>query len=235
MKIAGASFPLSFRRGGQGVRSRGIAAQYPGFILALSLLLLAAGCRQNMHDQHKVKTLGDSPFFADGQGARPLPAHTVPQGDRRVGSAYSGLDAANRPLGTLPVPLTRELLVRGRERYDVFCSPCHDKLGTGRGMIVRRGYKQPSSYHVERLRNAPAGYFVNVITEGFGVMPSYAPQVPVEDRWAIAAYIRALQYSQNARLADLPPEARRRVEADLERGAAAGAHGSPPSHPSEVP
>lgn len=195
------------------------------------LVLLASGCRQNMHNQHKVKTLGRSAFFADGQGARPVPANTVARGDRRQGVAYSGLDATNRPVDQMPFPVTREMLLRGRERYNIFCSPCHDQLGTGRGMIVRRGYKQPSSYHIPRLRGAPVGYFVNVMTEGFGVMPSYAPQVPVEDRWAIAAYIRALQYSQNARLADLPAAARQRVEADLEPPADPSARGS---HPSEA-
>ncbi|HEV8577913.1 MAG TPA: cytochrome c [Thermoanaerobaculia bacterium] len=198
---------------------------------ACFLLLAAAGCRQNMHNQHKVKTLGASDFFAGGQGARPLPAHTVARGDQRVGFVYSGLDAANKPVDRMPFPVTRELLQRGRERFDIFCSPCHDRLGTGRGMIVRRGYKQPSSYHIERLRNAPIGYFVNVMTEGFGVMPSYAPQVPVEDRWAIAAYIRVLQYSQNVRLADLSPEVRRRVEDDLRQTAAP----EPAPHSSEVP
>src|SRR6187549_3879961 len=172
-----------------------------------------------MHNQHKVKTLAASDFFADGQGARPLPAHTVARGDQLVGFVYSSLDEANKPVDRLPMPLTRELLLRGQERFNIFCSPCHDRLGTGRGMIVLRGYKQPTSYHIERLRNAPVGYFVNVMTEGFGVMPSYAPQVPVEDRWAIAAYIRVLQYSQNARLADLPPADRRKVEADLSQGA----------------
>lgn len=195
------------------------------------LVLLAAGCRQNMHDQHKVKALGRSEFFADGQGARTPPANTVARGDRRQGVAYSGLDAANRPVDQMPFPVTREMLLRGRERYNIFCSPCHDQLGNGRGMIVRRGFKQPSSYHIPRLRAAPVGYFVNVMTEGFGVMPSYAPQVPVEDRWAIAAYIRALQYSQNARLADLPAEARRRVEADLAQPADPSASGS---HASEA-
>jgi mono/diheme cytochrome c family protein len=194
--------------------------------LLACLLLVAAGCRQNMHNQHKVKTLGPSDFFPDGQGARPIPAHTVARGDQRVGFAYSGLDAAGKPVDRMPFPLTREVLLRGQERFNIFCSPCHDRLGTGRGMIVRRGYKQPSSYHIERLRAAPVGYFVNVMTEGFGVMPSYAPQVPVEDRWAIAAYIRALQYSQNARLAELSPQARQRVEADLAKPA-------PP--PSEMP
>jgi len=194
----------------------------------LSVLLLA-GCRQNMHNQHKVKTLGASDFFADGQGARPIPAHTVPRGDVRTGFAYNGLDeTTGKPVDRMPIPLTREVLLRGQQRFDIFCSPCHDRLGTGRGMIVRRGYKQPTSYHIARLRAAPIGYFVNVMTEGFGVMPSYAPQVPIEDRWAIAAYIRVLQYSQNAHLADLSPAARRRVEAGL-------AQPANPPHPSEVP
>jgi hypothetical protein len=183
--------------------------------LFLALSLLLAGCRQNMHNQHKIEPLEASNFFADGQGARPLPAHTVARGDLRQGFAYTGLDDAGRPVDQMPFPVTPELLRRGQERFNVFCSPCHDRLGTGRGMIVRRGYKQPPSYHTERLRSAPVGYFFNVMTEGFGVMPSYASQVPVRDRWAIAAYVRVLQYSQNARLADLPPEARRRVEAGL--------------------
>lgn len=193
------------------------AKNWPLRLGAAGLLLLAAGCRNNMHDKHRIKPLEPSAFFADGQSARPLPAHTVARGDLRQGYEYTGLDAANKPVDRMPFPVTRQVLVRGQERYNVFCSPCHDRVGNGRGMIVRRGYKQPSSFHVERLRGAPAGYFVNVMTEGFGVMPSYAPQVPVADRWAIAAYIRALQYSQNARLADLPPAGRQRVEAELKQ------------------
>jgi mono/diheme cytochrome c family protein len=186
-------------------------------IAAVVVLLATAGCRQNMHNQHKINTLGPSTFFADGQGARPLPAHTVARGDLREGFAYTGLDAAGKPAAQMPFPVTRQVLLRGQERYNVFCSPCHDRAGNGRGMIVRRGYKQPTSYHIERLRNAPVGYFFNVMTEGYGVMPSYAPQVPVSDRWAIAAYIRVLQYSQNARLADLPADVRQKVEADLQK------------------
>ena len=190
-------------------------------LLAASVLLIiaiiAAGCRQNMHNQHKVKTLAASDFFADGQGARPI---TVARGDLREGWAYTGVDAANKPVAELPFPLTREVLVRGEQRFNIYCSPCHDRQGTGRGMIVQRGYKQPTSYHIERLRNAPVGYFYNVITEGFGVMPSYAPQVPVADRWAIAAYIRVLQYRQTAKLADLEKlssERRQAIQADLDK------------------
>ena len=203
----------------------------PALLLAVAVLLAAAGCRQNMHNQHKVKTLAASDFFPDGQGARPIPAHTVARGDLREGWAYSGLDTANKPVAQLPFPLTREVLLRGEQRFNIYCSPCHDRQGTGRGMIVQRGYKQPTSYHVERLRNAPVGYFYNVITEGFGVMPSYAPQVPVADRWAIAAYIRVLQYRQTAKLADLsvlPPERRRAIQAELDQAAATP--GPAPSH-----
>jgi hypothetical protein len=168
-----------------------------------------------MHNQHKVKTLGPSTFFADGQGARPLPAHTVARGDLREGFAFTGLGPDNKPVAQMPFPVTRALLLRGQERFNIYCSPCD-------GMIVQRGYKQPTSYHIERLRTAPIGYFFNVITEGYGVMPTYAPQVPVADRWAIAAYIRVLQYSQNAKLAELPAEDQQKVQQDLANPGAAG-------------
>lgn len=206
-------------------------------LLVLSACLLAsAGCRQNMHDQNKVNTLGASPFFEDGQGARPIPANTVARGDLREGSAYTGLDASQRPVSEVPFPVTRKVLLRGQERYNIFCAPCHDRAGNGTGMIVRRGYKQPTSFHDPRLRSSQVGYFFNVMTEGFGVMPSYAPQVSMEDRWAIAAYIRVLQYSQNARMADLAqvgvtPERLRQIEAELAQQQPAGpgkeSHGSP--------
>lgn len=201
-------------------------------LLGLALtgcLLTSAGCRQNMHNQHKLEPYEASNFFDDGQGARPIPANTVARGDLREGSAYTGLDAANKPVAEMPFPVTREILVRGQERFNVFCSPCHGRMGDGRGMIVRRGYKQPTSFHDPRLQASQVGYFFSVMTEGFGVMPSYAPQIPVTDRWAIAAYIRALQYSQNARLADLPADVRQRVQTDLAGGAdvvAPAPHGS---------
>ena len=210
----------------------------PALLLAAALLLASAGCRQNMHNQHKVKTLAASDFFPDGQGARPIPAHTVARGDLREGWAYSGLDAANKPVAQLPFPLTREVLLRGEQRFNIYCSPCHDRQGTGHGMIVQRGYKQPTSYHVERLRNAPVGYFYNVITEGFGVMPSYAPQVPVADRWAIAAYVRVLQYRQTAKLADLavlPPGRRQSIQTELDQAAAAPPVSTPSPAPSHTP
>jgi hypothetical protein len=192
----------------------------PRLLLAAACLLAAAGCRQNMHNQNKVEPLEPSTLFEDGQGSRPLPANTVARGDVREGPAYTGLDADQRPIAEIPFPVTREVLLRGQERYNIFCSPCHDRAGNGTGMIVRRGYKQPTSFHDPRLRSTEVGYFFNVMTEGFGVMPSYAPQVPVADRWAIAAYIRVLQYSQNARLTDLAaagvrPERLRQIETEL--------------------
>jgi hypothetical protein len=198
---------------------------------ACLLLVAAAGCRQNMHNQHKVKALGTSTFFADGQGARPIPAHTVARGDLREGFAFTGLGPDNKPVAEMPAEfkVTREFLLRGQERFNIYCSPCHDRVGTGHGMIVQRGYKPPTSYHIERLRTAPIGYFFNVITEGYGVMPTYAPQIPVADRWAIAAYIRVLQYSQNAKLAELPEADKKRVQDDLANAAAGDSHGTTPA------
>jgi cytochrome c553 len=190
-------------------------------LLGLALLVAASGCRQNMHNQHKVKTYGPSTFFADGQGARPIPAHTVARGDLREGFVYTGLGADNKPVAEMPFPVTRELLLRGQERFNIYCSPCHGRLGNAQGMIPQRGFKQPTSYHIERLRTAPVGYFFNVMTEGYGVMPTYAPQIPVADRWAIAAWIRVLQYSQNAKLAELPPAVQQRVQEDLNPAAGA--------------
>ena len=202
--------------------------------LACSVLLFA-GCRQNMHDQNKVEPLEASTFYEDGKGSRPLPPGTVPRGGPGMKIApYTGLTVARQPVPAGAPPVTMELLRRGQQRYDIFCSPCHDRTGNGRGMIVRRGYKQPTSYHDPRLRSVPADYFVQVMTEGFGVMPSYAPQVPLEDRWAIAAWIRVLQYSQNARLADLPEARRQAIEQELashQPAAAAGAHPASPEVP----
>ena len=186
-------------------------------LLALCLAATAAGaagCRQNMHNQNKVEPYETSAFFADGQGSRLPPDGTVPRGafGHRI-APYTGLVEAP-PVPPNP-PVTMALLKRGQERFNVFCSPCHDRTGNGRGMIVRRGYKQPASFHDPRLRSSPPEYFVQVMTEGFGVMPAYAEEVSPEDRWAVAAYIRALQYSQNARLAELSPAQRQAIESGL--------------------
>jgi len=178
---------------------------WSAFTVACALLLLGgAGCRQDMHDQPKYKEYRPSAFFDDGRSARPLVADTVARGylddDPLLYTGKNGTAFADQ----FPFPVTKAVLERGQQRFNIYCTPCHDRTGSGNGMIVRRGYRKPPSYHIDRLMKAPAGYFFDVITHGFGVMPSYAEQVPVRDRWAIVAYIRALQLSQHAGMADVP-------------------------------
>jgi len=172
--------------------------------LGLIGVLLLAGCRQDMHDQPRFKPLAKSDFYADLRSARTPVAGTVARGQLHEDSyLYTG-KIGNNPGDYMPFPVTEEVLLRGRERFDIYCSPCHSRLGDGRGMIVQRGFRAPPSYHTERLRNAPLGYFFDVITQGFGAMPEYASQIPARDRWAIVAYIRALQLSQHATSSDVP-------------------------------
>lgn len=173
-------------------------------VAAGALVLLAAGCRQDMHDQPKYQPLEASSFFADGRASRPRIPGTVARGRRDDDALLVSGKLDGKLSEVFPAPVTKAVLDRGHQRFDVYCSPCHDRAGTGRGMIVMRGYKQPTSFHDERLRTMPPGYFFDVMTNGFGIMPSYAAQIPVDDRWAIAAYIRALQLSQHATLADVP-------------------------------
>jgi mono/diheme cytochrome c family protein len=174
-------------------------------LTALSLALVTlAGCRQDMHNQPKYLPLRESDFYADRRSARPIVEGTVARGDLQQDSYYYTGKVNGLPGNEMPVPVTRELLDRGEERYNIYCSPCHSKLGDGNGMIVQRGFKQPPSYHIDRLRQAPIGHFFDVISNGFGAMSEYKAQVSVNDRWAIAAYIRALQLSQNATRADIP-------------------------------
>ena len=178
-------------------------------VLLGGLLLITLGaCRQEMYDQARYKPLGESNFYSDRRASRPLPEGTVARGWLRADpKLYEGKDG--RGLATaLPMPLTRELLARGRERFNIYCAPCHDRTGDGRGMVVRRGYQSPPSLHIERLRDAPVGHFFDVMTNGLGAMPDYASQIPVEDRWAISAYVKALQLSRNATISDVPPEKR---------------------------
>ena len=177
-------------------------------VLVAMALITGLACRQEMYDQPKYKPLGESNFYSDRRASRPLPEGTVARGwlraDPRISEGKDGRGLAT----ALPMPLTRELLLRGRERFNIFCAPCHDRTGGGRGMVVRRGYQPPPSLHIERLRDAPVGHFFDVTTNGLGAMPDYASQVPVEDRWAIAAYVKALQLSQYAPVSDVPPEKR---------------------------
>jgi cytochrome c553 len=171
--------------------------------LLLMALALAAACRQDMHDQPKYKALRPSPFFADGRTSRPLVDGTVARGHLDLDTART-TGKSGATYAANPLPRSEATFQHGRERYDIYCSPCHDRVGTGNGMIVERGYKQPPSFHQDRLRNVADGYLFETMTQGFGVMPSYAAQIPVDDRWAIAAWIRVLQRSQNATLADVP-------------------------------
>jgi mono/diheme cytochrome c family protein len=184
--------------------------------VALAAVLAAAasgGCHQDLRYQPRIDPLEKSRFFADGAGARPIPAGTVARGQLKADRVFETGTTGNEFAASIPVPVTEELLARGQGRYNIYCAPCHDQSGSGLGMVVRRGYKQPPSLHVDRLLKARPGYFFDVMTNGFAKMPSYAAQIPAADRWAITAYIRALQWSQNATLDDVPDDVRRRLEA----------------------
>ena len=173
-------------------------------LLAVAVPIALGGCRQEMYDQARYKPLGESNFYTDRRASRPLPEGTVARGWLREDQKlYEGKEG-HQLVAALPMPLTRELLARGRERFNIYCTPCHDRTGGGRGMVVRRGYQPPPSFHIDRLREAPVGHFFDVMTNGLGAMPDYASQIEVPDRWAIAAYVKALQLSQNARVSDVP-------------------------------
>jgi mono/diheme cytochrome c family protein len=192
---------------------------------ALALAVLgASGCRQDMHDQPKYRPFRESTFFADKRSARPLVPGTVARGTLREDEALYTGKVGKDFVTEIPVPVTAELVRRGRTEFDVFCSPCHGRTGFGDGMIVQRGFKQPPSYHTDRLRQMPIGYFYDVMTRGFGAMPDYASQIPVHDRWAIAAYVRALQLSEYAPVADVPPDKHAELEKSLAAPAAAETH-----------
>jgi len=180
--------------------------------IIISTLLLAASCSQQMADQPSIKPLETSPVFPNGQAARQPVAGTVPSTFARMNRRTVAPPAADVNSNVLPFPLTIQVLERGRERFDINCAVCHGRTGEGDGMIVRRGYSRPPTFHDDRLRNAPLGHFYDVMTNGFGGMPSYAAQIEPQDRWAIAAYIRALQLSQNATLNDVPPDRRTELE-----------------------
>src|SRR5262249_30355899 len=150
----------------------------------LPLCVLSTACRQDMHDQPKYIPLRESNFFGDARSARPLVAGTVPRGGLREDAARETGKANGNDLPEFPFPVTDAVMARGRQRFDIYCSPCHGRTGQGDGMIVRRGYRQPPTYHQDRLRTAAVGHFFDVITNGFGAMPEYAPQIPVDDRWA---------------------------------------------------
>lgn len=181
--------------------------------LAAASLLWLAGCRQDMHDQPKFIPLRPTAFFGDGRSERPLGEGTVARGHLNDDvEFYTGKGAGGKPVYEFPFPVTGAVLERGRDRFNIYCAPCHDRLGEGNGMIVKRGFRHPPSYHIERLRRVPNGYLFDVITSGFGAMQDYAAQISPGDRWAIVAYLRALQLSHQATLEDVPPAERAQLE-----------------------
>jgi len=175
--------------------------------------LAAAGCRQDMHDTPRYEAFETSPFFADGRSSRTPPAGTVARGWQRDDDALYTGKVNGEFVAEFPFPIGRPELERGQQRFNIYCTPCHGKLGDGQGMVVQRGLRQAASYHTDRLREEKSGYFFDVITNGFGAMQGYAEQVPVRDRWLIIAYVRALQLSQHATIDDVPADRRGALDA----------------------
>jgi len=192
-------------------------------LLALGVSVFAAGCHTDMWRQPKTEPLASNDFFVDKQSARPLVPGTIPRGHLRLDTAYYTGASNGFWSAKLPMPLTKKLLLRGQERFNIYCSPCHGRLGNGEGMIAHRGFavqRPPGNYHTDRLRAMPVGYFYDVITNGYGAMYSYASRVEPEDRWAIAAYIKALQLSHDADPSLADPAELQKLEAsnDLKTG-----------------
>jgi mono/diheme cytochrome c family protein len=181
---------------------------FPHKVLVAVCVVLGAGCRQDMHDAPRYEAYEESTFFPDGRASRTAPPGTVARGWQRDNDAlYTGkLDG--QTVDAIPFQITHADLKRGQERFGIYCTPCHGQLGDGNGMVVQRGLRQAASYHQDRLRQERIGYFYDVITNGFGAMLGYQEQVPVRDRWLIAAYVRALQLSQNATVNDVPADRR---------------------------
>ncbi|MHB8216445.1 MAG: c-type cytochrome [Candidatus Sulfotelmatobacter sp.] len=174
-------------------------------VAALAFVAFLPGCRLDMHVQPRQNPFSRSDFFADQRSERPPVEGTVARGQLHDDTYFYTGRAGSSPGDYMPFPVTKEVLERGRERYNIYCAPCHSRVGDGNGFIPSRGFpRKPPSFHIERLQKAPLGYFYDVIANGFGIMPDYASQIPPQDRWKIVAYIRALQLSQNATRADVP-------------------------------
>ncbi len=200
-----------------GVLASNIRRAHIVALLAVCLPVALGSCTQDMKNQPKQRPLDESGFYQNHASSRLLPPGTVARGHLREDDLYyRGFAADGSFSRTMPVEVDAALLQRGRERYQIFCSPCHGSQGNGLGRVVRRGFKQPESFHQDRLRGMPAGYFFDVITNGFSQMSSYASQVPVADRWAIVAYIRALQLSRQVESGDLSPEELQQVNQPAE-------------------
>jgi len=182
------------------------------------MLLFCAGCRQDMHVQPRYNPYDPTDFFPDGQSARTPVAGTVPRGDLASGPQellYTG-KVNGAVMDEFPFPVTRAVLERGRERFNIYCEPCHGMTGDGDGMIVQRGFRHPPSLHSDNLRSAPAGHFFDVISNGFGVMYPYGYRIVPPDRWAIVSYIRALQLSRKASINDVPEAEREKLRGESE-------------------
>ena len=177
-------------------------------LAASAAMLLLAGCRADMQDQPKIIPQRGSDFYADGRSARPQVENTVARGQLHQDTYYSTGLQDGKEGNAMPFPVTMEVLERGQERYNIYCTPCHSRVGNGAGMIVQRGYRPAGNFHTPRLMAAPLGHFFNVMTNGYGAMPDYKAQLAPQDRWAVVAYIRALQLSQAAKPADAEPGAK---------------------------
>jgi mono/diheme cytochrome c family protein len=177
-------------------------AAIPLLVVAITL---TAACRIDMHVQPRQNPLSRSEFFSDQRSARPIVEGTVARGQLHEDAYFYTGKVGNNPGDVMPFPVTKDVLERGQERFNIYCAPCHSRVGDGNGFVPSRGFaRKPPSFHIVRLQKAPVGYIFDIITEGFGIMPDYASQIPPQDRWNIVAYVRALQLSQNATMTDVP-------------------------------
>jgi len=191
--------------------------------VALVALAGVTACRQDMHDQPKYEPLEASRFFKDGQASRPVVEDTVARGQLDLDTLRTAGRIGDQLADRFPELVTRAMLDRGEERFEIYCTPCHGRAGDGQGMVARRGFnRQPATFHTDRLREAPPGHFFDVITNGFGAMQDHRSQIPVDDRWAIVAYIRALQLSQHATVDDVPEAERGSLDAPRAAAPAGG-------------
>ena len=194
------------------------------FVALLLLIGFTSACRLDMHVQPRQNPLSYSDFYADHRSARPPVEGTVARGQLNADTYFYTGKIGNNPGDQMPFPVTKEVLERGRERFNIYCAPCHSRVGDGNGFVPSRGFaRKPPSFHIVRLQKAPLGYFFDVMTNGFGIMPDYASQIPPQDRWDIVAYIRALQLSQNATTADVPPDQKIPSEPPIFREPGSGA------------
>jgi mono/diheme cytochrome c family protein len=194
---------------------------------------LVAGCRQDMHDAPRYEAYEASSTFADNRASRVAPAGTVARGWLRDDEALYTGKIAGQPVEQFPFAIAHEDLARGQQRFNIYCTPCHGRLGDGQGMVVQRGLRQAASYHQDRLRQEKAGYFYDVITNGFGAMQGYAEQIPVRDRWLIVAYVRTLQLSQHASVEEVPADRRGALDAAAGSAAGSGAAAAGTAKPAE--